>query len=162
MIKKVLCLMAFLLLSIGIWSAKAQSTVSVTNKTNGATTNYTVQSTGSISFSGDYLVIKESSTASPQSIPLSSIRKMTFSNGSASIDDINHTKSPQLYPNPAKDYCTLISNGSETNHVTIFSITGAKMMETDIENEGRIDISSLKTGVYLVKVNNMTTKLIKW
>lgn len=151
-----------LLVLLGTGTAFAQSTVSITNKTNGTTTEYTVQSTGSISFAGDYVVIKETSTASPQSIPLSSIRKMTFANGSAVINDVDFTGKPLLYPNPAQDYCVVRGVDEGIQRVTIYSMTGAKVIDTTVENEGRLDISTLQSGVYLAKVNNHTTKLIKW
>lgn len=161
--RNLLCALATALLLLGGKVASAQSTVTVT-KTNGAVSSYTVQSTGSISFAGDYVVIKESNTSAAQSIPMSAVRNMKFSDSSNGIDDVAGAQQSavRLYPNPAQSYCVVSNTEGELMDVTVYSMTGAKMMETTVENEGRIDISSLKTGVYMVKINNHTTKLVKW
>ena len=161
--KGLLCALTSLLLLLGGQAASAQSTVSIT-KTNGTVSRYTVQSTGSISFAGDYVVIKESSTSSAQSIPMSAIRNMKFSDSSNGIEDAISGQQPavSLYPNPAQNYCVVRGTDGEQMNVTVYSMTGAKMIDTTVENEGRIDISPLTTGVYMVKINNHTTKLVKW
>jgi len=161
--KGLLCALTSLLLLLGGQTASAQSTVSIT-KTNGTVSRYTVQSTGSISFAGDYVVIKESGTSSAQSIPMSAIRNMKFSDNSNGIEDAisGQQSAVSLYPNPAQNYCVVRGTDGEQMKVTVYSMTGAKMIDTTVENEGRIDISSLTTGVYMVKINNHTTKLVKW
>lgn len=152
-------LTAFLLFSAA-GAVQAQSTVKVT-RTNGTVNSYTVQATGSISFAGDYVVIKETNTSSAQSIPMSAIRNMKFVDGSNSIDDVESATPVQIYPNPAQNY--FVVRGIEgLQSVTVYSMTGARMIETTVEDEGRVDVSSLKTGVYMVKINNRTTKLVKW
>ena len=87
-----------------------------------------------------------------------------FNCGSNGIEDVASSQQTavRLYPNPAQSYCVVSNTEGELMDVTVYSMTGAKMMETTVENEGRIDISSLKTGVYMVKINNHTTKLVKW
>lgn len=161
--KGLLCALTSLLLLLGGKAASAQSTVTVT-KTNGTVSSYTVQSTGSISFAGDYVVIKESSSTSAQSIPMSAIRNMKFSDSSNGIEEAIGGQQPtvSLYPNPAQNYCVVRSSDGEQMNVIVYSMTGAKMIDTTVENEGRIDITSLPTGVYMVKINNHTTKLVKW
>ena len=161
--KVFLCALASLSLLLGSQAASAQSTVSIT-KTNGTVSRYTVQSTGSITFAGDYVVIKESSSTSAQSIPMSAIRNMKFSDSSNGIEEAlgSQQSTVSLYPNPAQNYCVVRSSDGEQMNVTVYSMTGAKMIDTTVENEGRIDITSLPTGVYMVKINNHTTKLVKW
>lgn len=158
-----LCALASMLLLMSGQIASAQSTVSIT-KTNGTISRYTVQNTGSISFAGDYIIIKESSTSSAQSIPMSAIRNMKLSDSSNGIENAvsGHQSTVSLYPNPAQNYCVVRGTNGEQMKVTIYSMTGATMIDTTVENEGRIDISSLTTGVYMVKINNHTSKLVKW
>ena len=149
-----------LLLIFSAASVHAQSKVTVT-RLSGATYTYTVQSNGSITFSGDYVVIKESATSDETTIPMSGIRSMKFSESNA-INDVTAATTPVLYPNPAQDYCIVRTAQNGPQQVTVYSMTGAKMIETTVENEGRLDISNLQAGIYMVKVNNITTKLCKW
>jgi hypothetical protein len=68
----------------------------------------------------------------------------------------------KIYPNPVEAEFTIKTN-ERINKVEIFDLTGKKIIT--YENQNKFDISSLKKGVYLVKVktNNyhITTKLIK-
>lgn len=159
---KKICFIAAVVL-LQTWAAQAQTTVTLTRQ-SGASYNYTVQASGSISFDGNYVKIKESATSEPTTFDMGTIRKMTFSDGSNGIEQAigGQQASVRLYPNPAQDYCVVRSSDEGLLKVTVFSMTGAKMIETSVENEGRLDISNLKSGVYLVKINNTTTKLCKW
>ena len=159
---KKICFIAAVVL-LQTWAAQAQTTVTLTRQ-SGASYNYTVQTSGSISFDGNYVKIKESATSEPTTFDMGTIRKMTFSDGSNGIEQAigGQQASVSLYPNPAQDYCVVRSSDEGLLKVTVFSMTGAKMIETTVENEGRMDISNLKSGVYLVKINNTTTKLCKW
>lgn len=70
-----------------------------------------------------------------------------------------------IYPNPSR---TSFNINTNVSHVEIYDLTG-KMVKTfkgDFTTTDTFDISNLKTGVYIVKVENnnkqtMTTKLVK-
>ena len=68
-----------------------------------------------------------------------------------------------MYPNPAQDYIT-ISNSSTVNKVVIHDVTGKEVMRTNIVNN-RVNISQLKSGMYLVNLvgnqGNIVKKLLK-
>ena len=69
---------------------------------------------------------------------------------------INEQKAPEisLYPNPASDSFTLISEGIEdAKTLDIFDVFGRKISEYKIKSSNRFDISSLAKGIYLVRVN---------
>ncbi len=159
--KKICFFSVVSLLLIG--AVQAQTTVTITRQ-SGASYSYTVQTSGSITFNGNYVKIKESATSDETAFDMGTIRKMTFSDGGNGIEQVigGQQASVRLYPNPAQDYCVVRSSDEGLLKVTVFSMTGAKMIETTVENEGRMDISNLKSGVYMVKVNNTTTKLCKW
>ena len=158
--KCIYAVVSLLLLSAG--SLRAQSTVTVT-RNSGAAYTYTVQADGSLTFDGNYLNIKESATGENHSFNMSDVRKLSFADASSSgIDAVEQTAEPLLYPNPAQGYCVVRGRDNGPQHVTVFSMTGAKMIDTTVENESRLDISNLEVGVYMVKVNNYTTKLVKW
>ncbi|UOK41952.1 MULTISPECIES: ELWxxDGT repeat protein [Flavobacterium] len=59
-----------------------------------------------------------------------------------------------IYPNPTNSIVTLRSN-SVINEVVVFDSLGKKVLETIIASEeGRIDLSSLNSGLYLLKIQS--------
>lgn len=82
---------------------------------------------------------------------------------------INNPNSPSnaisIYPNPVSDFVNIIVKGNsyQIESISIFSLTGQKILESKLQN---IDISNLSKGIYLVTVstsNNeqFTQKLVK-
>lgn len=65
------------------------------------------------------------------------------------------TMNVAVYPNPATDY--IMVNAQSFTTVEIFDMTGRCVL-TSVEN--KIDVRSLETGVYFVRVNGNTTKLV--
>jgi len=69
-----------------------------------------------------------------------------------------------LYPNPAKsDFVNITSTGSETVQANVFDILGKQVLNAAVAN-GRLDVSPLNTGVYIIKLTQgaatTTKKLI--
>lgn len=63
-----------------------------------------------------------------------------------------------LTPNPTVDHFSVNADGT----LTIYSVNGVKVKEAiHYTNGTNIDVTDLSTGVYFVKVNNQTLKLIK-
>jgi hypothetical protein len=73
-----------------------------------------------------------------------------FEENRLSISDViqNKIESFRLYPNPAKNQISFNINPVETK---IFDVTG-KLVKFDTTRKNTIDISTLKTGIYIVKV----------
>ena len=70
----------------------------------------------------------------------------------------------KLYPNPSKSgFVNITSTGSETIQATVFDILGKQVINAAVSNE-RLDVSTLNTGVYIVKLTQgaatTTKKLI--
>lgn len=70
-----------------------------------------------------------------------------------------------IYPNPANDVINIISN-SAMESVSIYDITGKLVLSNISNNTNTVNISELRTGVYLFKVvlingNQITKRLIK-
>ena len=65
-----------------------------------------------------------------------------------------------LFPNPARDVLTLTSKGDPLTSVVIYNVLGQQVARYDLNNSTSetITISSLKSGVYMVQINNATTK----
>lgn len=66
-----------------------------------------------------------------------------------------------LYPNPAKEIITIASPISPLNQVEVYSVLGKRVLNFEFPNtnlEEEVNIASLQSGIYLVKINNLTTK----
>ena len=65
-----------------------------------------------------------------------------------------------LSPNPANDMVTINSKNTPITSFEIYNILGQSVLTKNISNSisENIDISSLEAGMYLVKINNQTTK----
>ena len=75
------------------------------------------------------------------------------SNGSASVNQINLNKI-EVYPNPADKNVNMMYNGLKE----IYNIFGEKVMESFDEN---INISHLSKGIYFIKIEDISIRLIK-
>ena len=75
-----------------------------------------------------------------------------------SLPDIN------IYPNPSKDWIK-IDGLTELSDVQILDITGKLILQQEYQVDDKIDISSLTTGMYIIKVRNsggeFSQKIIK-
>lgn len=61
----------------------------------------------------------------------------------------------RLYPNPAKEQITIEMSDTSSNYqVEIFDILGKKVISSEIQKVGQIDVSGLASGTYLVKLNS--------
>jgi len=65
-------------------------------------------------------------------------------------------------PNPASDVLFIENTTGTTSKVVVYSITGARVLETTFEAEARLDVASLPRGMYIVRVQNgMTEKVVR-
>ncbi len=71
-----------------------------------------------------------------------------------------------VFPNPAKTHITISSEATKTLTVEIFDLTGKLVTSAKIQTNEEFNISSLNSGVYLLKITDekrisFTNKLIK-
>lgn len=68
--------------------------------------------------------------------------------------NVENANSINLYPNPAQGNVTIVMDGiSGEKQLLIYGLTGSLIYQSvSVENELNIDISSFKSGVYIVKV----------
>lgn len=77
---------------------------------------------------------------------------------------IKEYNSFKLFPNPSVDELQVELNNEElvNSSLVIYDITGSQVLVTKLTNKtNRIDIHSLQKGIYFVKINSETVKLIK-
>lgn len=72
---------------------------------------------------------------------------------------------PILYPNPAKDYITIlpgITHLPVNSKIAVYSILGELVLTTVFPEDSRIDVSGLPAGLYFLRMSGMVNKLIKY
>lgn len=153
----------FLLVFLPAAYCLAQTTLKVSYYT-GSTQDYTITTSGKLYFSGNNLLVKTSASATDVSIPTGIIKKITFSSSVLAVQETGTGTDNdliKLYPNPSAEFIRITSDKKEALKVKIFSAEGRLVLNGTFQHGEDIDISSLKTGFYLVQVNNNTIKLIK-
>ena len=106
----------------------------------------------------EVLVVETTVTMRSDRYNLADIRKITCAEA-VGVTEASET-SPILSPNPVHDAFILHNlNGEET--VRIYALDGRLMKSMEVTSEQRIDISELPIGLYLVKTERQTLKMIK-
>jgi uncharacterized protein (TIGR02145 family) len=83
------------------------------------------------------------------------------------IDNINNRNEIKIYPNPAIDNINIdITNKNKTGTLTIYDLLGNIVLQHQIDKvQNVINVSSLKTGMYIIKISDsqiiLQKKLIK-
>ena len=86
-----------------------------------------------------------------------------FGSSSVGIEhSVYNTDKLNIYPNPAKDVIVIdyTSYGTQNNEVRIFDIQGNLLINQKYVPNSGLDISTLKNGIYILKVGSQTQKLI--
>ena len=137
-------------------SVFAQSVTFNIVKTDGTTAQYVMSSDAKIYYSDTQLFLDNNGTT--VSYNLSELRKAFFTTN----DNTNEIENQQLaiYPNPAKDVLR-IANIADNQEVTIYSINGAVLKKVIVSEDDEINISELRSGMYVVNAGNMFSKFIK-
>ena len=94
--------------------------------------------------------------------PVEEIIEFSIDTGLSTIE--NEILDMMIYPNPVDgNYVTILSPVQGLKEIEVYSVTGRKVMDTAI-NGITLDVSSLNTGFYLLKVTingqNKVSKLV--
>ena len=112
------------------------------------------------SFSGDNLLINQNGTVTP--ISRSIIRKLTLEDvTTSSIETYDENARIFIYPNPTSDKLNMASETEQQVLVSIFSLSGQKLMQQQMSTSESIDVSSLAKGIYIIKINETSYKFSK-
>jgi len=87
---------------------------------------------------------------------------VSFTTGTETGINNTESKNIKIYPNPANQ--EIYISGTEKAHILVFDISGKHVLSANIlNNQNRINISSLNTGIYTLKIisdgNVITTKI---
>lgn len=158
MIKRTI--LAFVL-CIGIYIGLNAQNVVVVENTDNTTQTFALDEQGEMFFTenNDSLVVRISEN-DYTSFLISEISKIYFVQVS-SISDIDVQNTMFVYPNPARDFIKIANNSKENQILAIYSIDGRMLVKQNYSGNETIDISSLKEGLYILKLNGQTFKFSK-
>jgi hypothetical protein len=137
----------------------AQSTQIVVSLNDGTEQNFNLTEADRLYFEDNTkLVIEEIATKNTVTIPLADIRKITCP------ETVGTTENPDLalgiFPNPVHDVMTFRNlQGKQT--VSLYALDGRLIKTFEATGNQVIDISDLPFGLYLVKTQTQTLKMIK-
>ena len=108
--------------------------------------------------------LRQSDSSLDESILIDNLIVSQTFNETLSSNNLSAATDFNLYPNPTKsDFINITSTGSGAMQAAVFDILGKQVINTTVSNK-RINISTLNTGIYIVKLTQgaatTTKKLI--
>lgn len=76
-----------------------------------------------------------------------------------SVEDIE-AQNVTVMPNPATDYITVNTNSNEQVLVELYNLVGQKVYSENVVGTTNISVANLNAGVYMLKANNSTVKVV--
>lgn len=138
----------------------AQTGVTVTYY-DGTTQDFNVTTAGKLYFASDNLYLKLDGTTTPTTIPVTIIRKITFSETLATTTFGENKNNLVLYPNPGSNVIRIKSDKNEELKINIYSLQGQLVHQGVYQTDEDINVTNLSSGLYLVQVNGVTIKFSK-
>ncbi len=122
---------------------------------------YSVTEAGKIYFSDTELVVEESPDITT-AVSLSAIKKILFNTQQAAgAESVLQQEQMFVYPNPARDYLYVGNLGPGNMQVMIFALDGSLVLKQVLDTYDGINIGSLSSGLYVIRVNDTTSKFTK-
>jgi len=146
------------LLCTALLPLRAQVVVTVLTN-DGEEHPITLSSSGELQISDESLTVVASSDDT-YSYSLDEVSKVLFA-GQVSIREVEAGPAISAYPNPAGSYFVLQGVDEGQHQLTVYGSNGSKVLSTLYQAGQQVDISELPQGLYLVRVDNSVTKLIK-
>ena len=81
-----------------------------------------------------------------------------FQGGFLTINEVSEEVMVNVYPNPTSEYVNVVTN--RTSNVTLVDNFGRVLYTNSVSGSQQIDLSNLNNGIYFVKVDNQSKKLI--
>jgi hypothetical protein len=154
--KRGLLLLAF---TIGLtFHLAAQSTQMTIHLNDGTERTYFMHESDRVYFEDNETLVVELAPTKSDRFNLADIRKITCAE-TEGVSEVSNA-SVQLLPNPAHD-AFLLRNLKKQQTVSIYALDGRIMKSFETTGDQWIDISDLPIGLYLVKTEHQTLKMIK-
>lgn len=121
------------------------------NPTNGSGPTFGINPTTPFVNLGGFMLRQDSATTTP-TIIFDELKIVTSLSdlGLTLTTSQNQISGLQVYPNPTKNFLNIKTDSDSTKNVEIYDIVGKKVLVENTQN--RLDVSSLLTGMYIVKI----------
>ena len=141
-----------------VFPLTAQSTLMTIHFNDGTERSYYMSENDRVYFEDNETLVVELAPTKSDRFNLADIRKITC----AETENVSETSSAsvQLFPSPAHDVF-LLRNLKERQTVSIYALDGRILKSFETAGDQWIDISDLPIGLYLVKTEHQTLKMIK-
>lgn len=140
-------------------SLKAQSTVMNVMMNDGTSQSFVMSDADRVYFLGNtYLIVEEADNANITSIRLDDIRKITCSEVEGVTEDLQPAVS--ILPNPTRNVM-MLHNLEGSQEVKIYALSGQLVKSLEASSGQPIDVSDLSAGVYMVRTQSCTLKMMK-
>ena len=140
------------------FNLEAQSTQMTIYMNDGTERIYYMTEDDRVYFEDNETLIVELAPTKSDRFNLAEIRKVTCSETEGMIEETD--ASVFLSPNPVHD-AFMIHNLGDRQPVSIYALDGRLLKSLEAGSDQPIDISDLPVGVYLVKTESRTLKIIK-
>ena len=105
--------------------------------------------------------LRQSDSSVNESILVDNLNIAQTFNETLSTNSMSINTDFSIYPNPSNvGYVNISSNESETIQVNVYDILGKQVINAAVAS-GRLDVSTLNTGVYIVKLTQGTATTTK-
>lgn len=87
----------------------------------------------------------------------------TFGAENVIISNVEDNKASMdfiAYPNPAKDFIKVVHNDSNDQRIVFYNILGEIVYDDNFSREVTVDISNWRKGVYFIKCNDVSRKIL--
>lgn len=118
-----------------------------------------VDDNGNVIATGSGTAVITASTVGRYNAAMTASCAIVVENSTSSIRE-SEQEILSVYPNPCSDILNVIA--ANDGRLQVYSLEGALSLEAEIEaGNNSIDVTGLKSGLYIVRFGNNTTKLIK-
>ncbi len=109
----------------------------------------------------DNQLLVESSNQSVTAIDITDIRKITLASTN-SIESYDIGQDILLYPNPTSDQLHFACATEKEIQLAVYAMNGQLLLSQTLNTSETLDVSSLSTGMYIIKINHFAYKFNKW
>jgi len=134
----------------------------IVKSSSGSTTAISYNDVAKLTFANEIMTVVSPAGAAGQSFSLATTSLISFGDVTPNaINELKGNASINLYPTFAK-LNLYLQGATEGSAVSVYSLTGSKVMQINIKSDvENINVSDLKAGIYMLRVNGQTFKFNK-
>lgn len=156
--RRLLTVVASMALTVTYILAEHQNLVVIT--TDGSKTSYSLTSNPEVNFAGAYLIVE--SDKERVEYPIQSVNRIVYENDNVITTGLDNIDGDVSKPYLEDGRTLIVSGLRTTGTVEIFGTDGRLYLSRKVSADTveRISLDNLTAGVYMVRINNTTHKLL--